>query len=205
MKWLLALVMATATLGNVQAQSQLEQDLADLRAWMQRRSSQADSTIKQEWPTVKQEFKELTYSLNRNTQKLSEDSRKEYNGMKQRYSEWEERHESETVDLDGKELERWEREMTGTTKINRMKPAKMYDAYANLLAYTREQRRSWSLRDWEYAEFVLGELNSRKAEVQQDLTNSDKIRIAALQVEFASLKKSREAKDAYQHMRENNR
>jgi hypothetical protein len=204
-KWLLALVMATATLGNVQAQSQLEQDLADLRAWMQRRSSQADSTISKEWPTVKQEFKKLTYSLNRNSQKLSDDSRKEYNGMKQRYSEWEERHESEAVDLDGKELERWEREMTGTTNIRRMKPAKMYDAYANLLAYTREQRRNWSLRDWEYAEFVLGELNSRKAEVQQDLTNSDKIRIAALQVEFASLKKSREAKDAYEHMRETNK
>lgn len=205
MKCLLALVMAVLTFGNVQAQSQLEQDLADLRAWMQRRSSQADSTIKKEWPTVKQEFKELTYSLNRNSQKLSEDSRSEYNGIRQRYEEWEERNESVAVDLDGKELERWEREMTGTTNISRLKPVKMYDAYANLLAYTREQRRGWSLRDWEYAEFVFGELNNRKAQVQEYLTNSDKIRIAALQVEFASLKKSREAKDAYQNRRENNR
>lgn len=204
MKWALALVLATIAWGGAQAQSQVEQDLADLRAWMQRRSAQADSTIRNEWPNVKQEYKELTYGLNRNTQELSESSRKEYNTMKQRYGEWEERHEAESVNLDGEELERWERQLTGTTNISRLKPARMFDTYTQLLEKTRAQRREWSLRDWEYAEFVFGELNSRKAEVLEQLTNSDKIRIAALQVEFASLKKGREARDAYEHMRESN-
>ena len=206
MRWVLALVLGTTTLGNVAAQSKVEQDLAELRAWMQRRSAQADSTIRKEWPNVKLEYKELTADLNRNTQDLSENSRNEYNTMKQRYGEWEERHESESVNLDREELERWERQLTGTTNISRLKPAKMFDTYTQLLETTRAQRREWSLRDWEYAEFVLGELNSRKVKVQEDqLTNSDKIRIAALQVEFASLKKGREARDAYEHMRENNR
>ena len=204
MKWVLALVLATATLGSVAAQSKVEQDLSELRAWMQRRSAQADSTIRKEWPNVKQEYKELTANLNRNTQELSDNSRKEYNTMKQRYGEWEERHESESVNLDKEELERWERQLTGTTNISRLKAAKMFDTYTQLLEKTRAQRREWSLRDWEYAEFVFGELNSRKAEVLDQLTNSDKIRIAALQVEFASLKKGREARDAYEHMRENN-
>ncbi|GAB3535147.1 hypothetical protein GCM10027443_23490 [Pontibacter brevis] len=205
MKWMLTLVLATATLGIAQAQSQLEQDLANLRSWMQRRSSQADSTIRNEWPNVKQEYKSLTQSLNRNSQNLSEESREEYNDIKQRYKSWEERNESVSVDLNGKELERWEKELAGTANISRMKPAKMRDAYIRLLEKTRSQRRNWSLRDWEYAEFVLGELNSRKAEVQSQLSNSDKIKIAALQVEFTSLKRSREAKDAYENMRESKR
>ena len=204
MKRALVLVLATVAWGGVQAQSKVERELADLRAWMQRRSAQADSTIRKEWPTVKQEYKELTYGLNRDTEELSESSRKEYNTMKQRYGEWEERHEAESVNLDGEELERWERQLTGTTNISRLKPARMFDTYTQLLEKTRAQRREWSLRDWEYAEFVFGELNSRKAEVLDQLTNSDKIRIAALQVEFASLKKGREARDAYEHMREKN-
>lgn len=202
---MLTLVIATATLGGAQAQSQVEQDLANLRTWMQRRSSQADSTLRKEWPSVKQEFKALTSGLNRNTQKLSEESREEYNDIRQRYEGWEERNESTSVDLNGKELERWEKELTGTSKISRLKPAKMRDAYVRLLEKTREQRRNWSLRDWEYAEFVLGELNSRKAEVLDKLSSGDKIKVAALQVEFASLKKGREAKDAYKNMRESNR
>ncbi|GAA4440815.1 hypothetical protein GCM10023188_38550 [Pontibacter saemangeumensis] len=205
LKWILAGVLATAALGGgAQAQSKVEQDLTELRAWMQRRSAQADSTIRKEWPNVKQEYKELTYGLNRNTQQLSEESQKEYKTMKERYGEWEARNESISVDLDGHELERWERQLTGTTNISRLKPTRMRDAYVQALDITRSQRREWSLRDWEYAEFVLGELNSRKAEVLNQLNNSDKIKIAALQVEFASLKKGREARDAYEHMRENN-
>lgn len=204
LKWMLALVLATVALGGAQAQSKVEQDLTELRAWMQRRSAQADSTIRNEWPNVKQEYKELTDGLNRNTQELSENSQKEYKEMKQRYGEWEERNESESIDLDGQELERWERQLTGTTNISRLKPAKMRDAYVQALDITRSQRREWSLRDWEYAEFVLGELNSRKAEVLDQFNNSDKIKIAALQVEFASLKKGREVRDAYEHMRESN-
>lgn len=199
---ILAVVLLLASMGMAQAQSQLEQDLAEMRAWMQQRSAQADSAITAEWPTVKREFEELSYSLDRNTKKLSEKSRVEYETYKQRYSEWKVRNESQLVDLDGKELERWEREMTGTTQISKIKPVHLRDTFNKALEYTREYRRDWILRDWEYAEFVLGELNTRKANTLDLLSTGDKIKIAALQVEFATLKKGREAKDAYEEMRE---
>ncbi|ARS36257.1 hypothetical protein CA264_12875 [Pontibacter actiniarum] len=202
---MLALVLALVSVGAVQAQSQLEQDLADLRTWMQQRSTQADSTIAAEWPTVKKEFEELSYSLDRNTKKMSEKSRNEYNTYKQRYGEWKERNESQLVNLDGRELERWERNMTGTTQLDKVKPVHLRDTFTKALEYTREKRQNWSLRDWEYAEFVVGELNARKSEVLDLLSTGDKIKIAALQVEFATLKKGREAKDAYKDMRESNR
>ncbi|AKD02037.1 hypothetical protein POKO110462_18955 [Pontibacter korlensis] len=197
LKWILVAAMAFITINVAQAQSQLERDLADLRTWMQKRSSQADSTISAEWPTVKKEFKELTYSLDSNTKKLSEKSRAEYSEYKQRYQEWEARHESELVNLDGRELERWEREMTGTIQISKIKPVHLRDAFVRALDYTREYRQNWSPDQWAYAEFVVGELNSRKQEVLDLLNTGDKIKIAALQVEFVTLKKSREAKDAY--------
>ncbi|WP_439880041.1 hypothetical protein ACSX1A_12825 [Pontibacter sp. MBLB2868] len=205
----LAFVLTAVTLsvqGQSQSKSQVEQSLKEFRTWMQQKSSQADSTIRREWPTVKEEYKELTYSLDQNTKSMTESSRSEYAAMKQRYKEWEERNETrKAVDLDGQELERWERTMTGTTHIGRIKPALLRDAFARALDYTREERRNWSLRDWDYAEFVLGELQTRKSELLDKLNNGDKIKIAALQVEFVTLKKSREAKDAYQEMREEKR
>ena len=203
-KYLLALLF-TATIVGAQAQttSQLEQDLEKLRAWMRKKSAQADSVTRAEWPAVKQEFKRLTSSLEKNTEKLSEESREEYGELKNRYNTWEERNEAEAVNLDGRELERWERAMTGTIDIAALKPAAMRNAYTRLIDYTRAHRRNWTLRDWEYAEFVFGELNSRKAEVLDNLSNGDKMKIAALQVEFATLKKSREAQEKYNQMREN--
>ncbi|SFG36282.1 hypothetical protein [Pontibacter chinhatensis] len=203
--WMLTILLTVTAAGVVQAQSQLERDLADLRTWMKQRSSQADSTIAAEWPTVKKEFKELTYSLDGNTRKLSEQSRSEYNGYKEQYAAWQQRHESELVNLDGRELERWEREMTGTTTIDRIKPVHLRDAFTRALEYTRGYRQDWSLRDWAYAEFVMGELNSRKADVLDLLSAGDKIKIAALQVEFTTLQKSRQAKDAYEDRRKERR
>jgi len=203
-KYLLALLFTGTILGaQAQTKSQLEKDLEDLRTWMRKKSNQADSVTRAEWPTIKQEFKALTSGLDKNTEKLSQESKQEYNQYKSRYNEWEERNElRKAVALDGRELERWEIAMTGTTRIATIKPADLRNAFIKMTDYTRANRRNWSLRDWDYAEFVFGELNTRKTEVLDKLNNSDKIKIAALQVEMATLKKSREAKDAYNEMRE---
>ncbi|MBW7468873.1 hypothetical protein ABID22_003580 [Pontibacter aydingkolensis] len=206
-KWVFAIMLFLLAFGaQAQTQSQLEKDLAAFRSWMQTKASLADSTIRKEWPTVKKEYRELTCSLDQNTRKMSDKSRQEYGEMKADYKEWEERNETrQPVSLDGKKLAHWEKIMTGTTRIASIKPANLRDAFVLALDVTREHRRTWNLSDWEYAEFVVGELNTRKAEVLDKLNNSDKIKIAALQVEFATLKKSKEAKDKYQEMREGKR
>ncbi len=203
-KWVLAIFFIGFTF-NVQAQtqSQLEKDLADFRVWMKNKASLADSTIRREWPTVKKEYREMTYSLDQNTKKMSSKSREEYDSMKSNYKEWEERNETRVaVSLDKRDLERWEKIMAGTTHIDRIKPANLRDAFVSALDVTREHRRTWNNRDWEYAEFVIGELSTRKSEVLDKLNNSDKIKIAALQVEFSTLKKSRDATEQYQELRD---
>lgn len=190
--WMLALLLLALTFGaQAQTQSQVEQELANLRAWMREKSTMADNKVREEWPNVKREYKELTNSLDRNSSKLSDKSREEYNELKSKYNEWEEQHEAEPVELDGDKLRQWEKNMAGTTQISRVKAANLRDAYTQLMEYTREHRRNWSSADWEYAEFVYGELNSRKSQVLDNLTNGDKLKIAALQVEFETLRKTR--------------
>jgi len=201
----LLIILLTGLTCGVQAQSktQVEEDLNNLRTWMREKSSMADSAIRAEWPTVKKEYKSKTSTLDQNARDLSDSSRAEYNTMKQRYQEWEAQNETrKAADVDNREVERWERRMTGTTQIDRVKPANLRDSFVRALELTRQDRRNWSLRDWDYAELVMGELNTRKTDVLDRLNNGDKIKIAALQVEFATLRKSREARDAYENVRE---
>jgi len=201
---LLTLLLAGFTY-NVQAQSktQVEEDLNNLRAWMHEKSSMADSAIRAEWPTVKKEYKVKTSALDQNARNLSDSSRAEYKSIKERYQQWEAQNENrKATSPDNQELEHWERQMTGTTQVRRIKPANLRDNFVQALEFTRQERSNWSLRDWDYAELVVGELNTRKTDVLDKLNNSDKIKIAALQVEFATLRKSREAKDAYENVRE---
>ncbi|MBD1396888.1 hypothetical protein H9Q13_06905 [Pontibacter sp. JH31] len=198
---LLLLVLAFGA--QAQSQSKLEQDLQDLRTWMSRKASQGDSITRAEWPTIKQEFRARTQSLEQGTGKMTEQSKQEYSELKTRYRQW----ETDNEERYGQPLNRetasdWERKLAGTRNIDKLKSSQIRETYTRFMENVRGLRHDWSLRDWDYAEHVYLLLNDRKQQVLDQMSNSDKMKVAALQVEFNTLRKSRDAKDLYNSMRE---
>ncbi|MBX0335261.1 hypothetical protein K3G39_18660 [Pontibacter sp. HSC-14F20] len=200
----LMLWMVLSTLGvQAQTKSKLEQDLEDFRNWMNKRVSQGDSITRAEWPAVKQEFRTRTQRIDRNSSQLNEASRQEYGQLKSQYQEWEaEKEERYGQPLSRETATTWERRLTGTNKIGQLKASQMRGTFVRFMENVRAQRTDWSLRDWDYAEHVYLQLNDRKQQVLSQMNNSDKMKVAALQVEFNTLRKSRDAKDRYNQMRE---
>ncbi|MDO6390176.1 hypothetical protein Q4E40_08565 [Pontibacter sp. BT731] len=200
----LMLFMALSTLGaQAQTKSKLEQDLEDFRTWMNKRVNQGDSITKAEWPVVKQEFRARTQSLDRSSSQMNEASKQEYGELKNQYQAW----EAEKEERYGQPLSRetavtWERRLAGTNKIGQLKASQLRGTFVRFMENVRAQRADWSLRDWDYAEHVYLQLNDRRQQVLSQMTNSDKMKVAALQVEFNTLRKSRDAKDRYNQMRE---
>lgn len=189
---------------NVQAQSQLEKDLESFRAWITRKASQGDSITRAEWPGIKESFRSKTDNLDRNTGNMSQESKEEYTELKSQYRLMESKHEEQYGQpLNRAEAVKWEKELAGRTNLRTIKPADLRDVFTYFLEGVRGQRADWSLRDWDYAEHVYLELSNRKQAVLDRLSTGDKIKIAALQVEFNTLRKSRDAKDKYNEMREN--
>jgi hypothetical protein len=188
---------------QAQSKSKLEQDLENLRHWMNRKATEGDSITRAEWPAVKEEFKVRSKSLEQDSNKLTDQSKQEYGELKSRYSQWEAQNEERLGQpLDRETAASWERNLTGTRNIRNLKAGQMRDAYIRFMDSVRAQRSNWSLRDWDYAEHVYLVLNDRRQQVLGNMTNSDKIKVAALQVEFNTLRKSRDAKDMYNNMRE---
>lgn len=188
---------------QAQSKSKLEQDLEDLRNWMNRKATEGDSITRAEWPAVKEEFKVRSKSLEQDSNKLTEKSQQEYGVLKSRYSQWEAQNEERLGQpLDRETAAAWERKLTGTRNIANLKAGQMRDTYIRFMDSVRAQRSNWSLRDWDYAEHVYLVLNDRRQQVLGNMNNSDKIKVAALQVEFNTLRKSRDAKDMYNNMRE---
>lgn len=209
-KTLLAILTLLLSMNTVDVQAQtktkLEQDLEDFRSWMNKRVNQGDSITKAEWPVIKQEFRTRTQSLDRNSSQLNEQSKQEYGELKSRYNQW----EAENEERYGQPLSRetasaWERRLAGTNKIGQVKASQLRNTFVRFMENVRAQRTDWSLRDWDYAEHVYLQLSDRKQQVLDQMTNNDKIKVAALQVEFNTLRKSRDAKDRYNQMREQQR
>lgn len=202
-KWILMLGLLLTCVG-VQAQSQLEKELEDFRTWMSRKVNQGDSVTRAEWPSIKREFNSKTESLDRRVNRLSEKSRQEYSELKGRYRTWEEEKEgSYGQPLNLAEATKWELELTGRSDLRELSANQMREVWSYFLDQVRAKRTAWSLREWDYAEHVYRILSDRKQVVLDNMTNGDKIKVAALQVEFNTLRKSRDAKDMYQNMREN--
>lgn len=188
---------------QAQTKSKLEQDLEDLRTWMNRRVNQGDSITRAEWPTIKQEFKARTQSLERGSSQMTEKTKQEYSELKGRYSEWEaENEEGYGQPLNRETAAAWERRLAGTSKIDKVKANQLRGTFVRFMENVRAQRTDWSLRDWDYAEHVYLRLYDRKQQVLDQMSNNDKLKVAALQVEFNTLRKSRDARDRYNHMRE---
>ena len=188
---------------QAQSKTKLEQDLEDFRAWMNKRINQGDSITRSEWPVVKQEFKARTQRLDSTSSQMDETSKQEYGELKERYNEWEaEKEERYGQPLNRETAATWERRLAGTNKIGQLKASQLRGTHVRFMENVRAQRTDWSLRDWDYAEHVYLQLSDRKQQLLSQMTNSDKMKVAALQVEFNTLRKSREAKDRYNQMRE---
>ena len=199
-----SLVLALLAFGvQAQSKSKLEQDLEDLRTWMNRKASQGDSITRAEWPVIKQEFRSRTQGLEQSTNKMTAQSKQEYGELKTRYRQWEaDNEERYGQPLDRETAAQWERKLAATSNIRNLKASQMRDTHIRFMETVRAERGSWSLRDWDYAEHVYLLLNDRKQQVLGQMSNSDKMKVAALQVEFNTLRKSRDAKDLYNSMRE---
>lgn len=201
----LTLLLATFTFGvQAQGQSKLERDLEEFRSWMNHKLSQADSVTKAEWPSIKQEFQERTAGLDKNSNNMSAASKKEYGEVKNKYKTLEDQNEETYGQPLNRELaRRWEMELTGVSTINSIRPVELRDTFIYFMEQVRDRRDSWTLRDWDYAEHVYLELSNRKQVVLDKMTNADKIKVAALQVEFNTLRKSRTVRDKIDNRKNN--
>ena len=80
-------------------------------------------------------------------------------------------------------------------RFGQLAPTDMPAAYGQLVRTTREQRKTWSDRDWDYARAVYRRLNDHLKQIRLDLPARDELRVRARQAEFVSLQAGHTAKE----------
>jgi hypothetical protein len=79
-------------------------------------------------------------------------------------------------------------------QLDNLPPADLPNAYAQLIRSAREQRTTWTDRDWDYARAVYRRLNDQVKQIRMDLPARDEVRIRARQAEFVALQAGHTAK-----------
>ncbi|MHC2990602.1 hypothetical protein OB13_02995 [Pontibacter sp. HJ8] len=181
----------------------VDDQLESLRGWMNEKSEQADTAIREDWPEVKETFKKRSAELDKNIDSLSAESKAEYARLKQRYERWESRQERrQNTPLDAKEIAQWQEQLLREfNDIDTVTPQNIREAYLTFMGVVRAKRQNWTQNDWDYVDHVYGKLNQRRRQIEGQMSNSDKLKVRALQAEYLSIEGAADAKNMMQNMR----
>lgn len=177
--------------------------LESLRGWMNEKVERGDTAIQREMPQIKEDFRRRSAEIEQNLDSLSADSKAEYARLKERYERWENRQERRlNTPLNQAELNQWEEQLLREfNDIQNIAPQDMREAYLTFMGVIRAKRRNWTQNDWDYVDNVYGQLNQRRRQVENQISNGDKLKIRALQAEYLTLEGAADAQSAMRNMR----
>ncbi|KUG09982.1 hypothetical protein [Solirubrum puertoriconensis] len=105
--------------------------------------------------------------------------------------------------LDDAAANQFTQELLGSyASIEQLSVQELEPAYTQLLRQTRDKRRDWTQRDWDYATAVFRQLNDRYRSLRLDLPARQEFRIKTLQTEFTALEAGRDIKDLREAVRD---
>lgn len=177
--------------------------LEGLRGWMNEKVERGDTAIQRDMPGIKEDFRRRSSEIEQNLDSLSADSKAEYARLKERYERWENRQERRlSTPLDRNELIKWEEQLLREFRdVSTIAPQDMREAYLTFMGVIRAKRRNWTQNDWDYVDNVYGQLNQRRGQIEGQISNSDKLKIRALQAEYLTIEGAADAQNAMRNMR----
>lgn len=177
--------------------------LEGLRGWMNEKVERGDTAIQRDMPGIKEDFRRRSSEIEQNLDSLSADSKAEYARLKERYERWENRQERRlNTPLDRNELIKWEEQLLREFRdVSTIAPQDMREAYLTFMGVIRAKRRNWTQNDWDYVDNVYGQLNQRRGQIEGQISNSDKLKIRALQAEYLTIEGAADAQNAMRNMR----
>jgi len=166
-----------------------EDELEEFRAWLNQQTDKADTAIRREWPSVREELRERNARLEQRFDSLSTESKEEYLELQKRYERWEERQERrQERPLSPTTLSQWQGRLLEEYKnLDKVQPENIREAYLTFMGEVRTNRRNWTQDDWDYVDYVYGQLNQRRREIEGQLRTADKLKIRTLQAEYLTL------------------
>lgn len=173
------------------------QELAEFKDWVNRKASRADSAANENWPEARAEFRRKTAHLEQGLDSLSADAKAEYQRARVKFNEWERQNKQRTSQpLQPAEIQKRQAQLLSEYQdLTTITAANAREAYLIFMGTVRAKKRTWTQDDWDYANYVYGQLNDRKAALNATLSAADKLKIRSLQAEYLALEAGQDAKD----------
>lgn len=166
-------------------EQQVEDDLADFRAWVSNATSNVAERTEEDWKRAREDFKMRTGELDSRMDNFSSEMKQDYQNLKQEFQDADEEYQRSLTEED---LSEWERRLLGRwADLASINENNVQEAYITYMENVRAMKSNWDDTDWEMAKRVLETLNDRKDEIEGNIPTETEVKIKALQMEFRTL------------------
>lgn len=166
-------------------EQQVEDDLADFRAWVNNATSSAAERTEEDWKRAREDFKMRTQELDRKQENFSDELKQDYQDLKAEFQKADEEYQQRMTQED---LTEWEQTLLGPwANLDSVNETNVRDAYITFMENVRANKQNWDNDDWEMAKRVLERLNERKDNISGNIETDAEVKIKALQMEFRTL------------------
>lgn len=169
-----------------------EERLEEFRGWLSRQTERGDTAIRREWPRVREELRRRNAELERDFDSLSTKSQREFRDLQSRYERWEERQERrQQQPLEANKVAEWQEQLLREyADVSNIRPENIREAYLTFMGAVRAKKSNWTQEDWDYVDYVYGQLNQRRRQLEGQLRTADNLKIRTLQAEYLALEGS---------------
>jgi len=173
-----------------------DDQLEEFRGWLNQQVDKGDEAIREDWPQTREKLRQRNTELEQKFDSLSVEGKEEYRQLQDRYAQWEARQERrQQQPLGPKEITRWEKQLLGEyNRIGDISAANVREAYLTFMGGVRTKRRGWTQDDWDYVDYVYGQLNQRRRQIESEISTTDNIKIRTLQAEYLTLESAADTK-----------
>lgn len=175
-----------------------EKSMKELRSYLDSVERDHANYLQDEtyWANVEKGYEEKKQQLDAKTARMDEKSKKDYEELQHKYGGLKEKHTAEQAKMKEKTSAEMalRNSLFGEGRVGKdmsftfMTPSNAVSVYETFVNTVSKNRETYTKENWEEVKELYKAMNTRKDEIEKELTRKDKDKIAGLRVRFTAIK-----------------
>ncbi len=168
-----------------------DDDVESFKVFVTDLKAKSEEEVKENWEVIEKEYNEKVTAIDQKTEELEDEIKKEYEQLKKDYEELKTKYSTQMKeeDYDGNLQKLYEALLTneGDMDLSGVTASNIAAVYSSFVVIVDAQMDEYTREDWDEIEILWEALNKRKDEMEDKLSNEQKMKISEDKVKYATL------------------
>lgn len=171
-----------------------DDDVESFKVFVTDLKAKSEEELKEDWEAIEKEYKEKVTAIDQKTDELENEIKQDYEQLKKDYQELKAKYSIQMMkdegDLDGNLQKLYEVVLTneGDMDLSGVTTSNIVAVYAGFVEIVDFHKDEYTREDWDEVDILWDALNKRKNELEDNLSNEQRMKISEDKVKYGTFK-----------------